>query len=133
VQGVQGAARVFLLGMVSVKKVKNRSAALSSWSAIVAGNVNPGMPVARVVAWDAGTSLVLMPVLSGDDVGHAVAGDMAIAADKSEALVPCLGDQQAVEQIAGRGVRSGFRFTQDEKDTHCSAGLPGTTSDSSRL
>src|SRR4051812_27473303 len=36
---------LFLLGMVSVKKVKNRSAALSPWSALTAGRV-------KLLPWD---------------------------------------------------------------------------------
>ena len=37
---------------------------------------------------------------SADDMGHAVAGDVAIAADEMEALMTGLGDQQAVERVA---------------------------------
>ena len=92
-----------------------RSAALSSWSAIVTGTVNLGMPMMRAPAWDDGTSSVLMLGLSSDNVGHVVARDMAVAADEFETLMPCLGDQQAVERVAvmrwqrfdGQGVRDG--------------------------
>jgi hypothetical protein len=86
--------------MVSVKKVKNRSAALSPWSAMTAGRMKPVPAVAKAPAWDVGTSSVLMSGLSGDDVWHAVACDMAVAADEFETLMPGLGDQQPVEGIA---------------------------------
>jgi hypothetical protein len=81
--------------------VKNRSAAFSPWSAMTAGRMKPP-PAARAVAlaWDMGSSSVLIPGLSGDDVGHAVACDMAVAADEFETLMPGLGDQQTVEGIA---------------------------------
>ena len=48
------------LGMVSVKKVKNRSAALSPWSAMTAGRMKPVPRVVTVPLFDALTSSVPM-------------------------------------------------------------------------
>ncbi len=45
-----------------------------------------------VDAWPLLAISVLMPRFSGDDVRHAVARDMAIAADKLESLMPGLGN-----------------------------------------
>jgi hypothetical protein len=92
---------VFGFLMLAVKNSRNRRAALSPASPMMAGTVNP---LAAPKAWGAivriRSLLMAAPSASGDDVGHAVACDMRIAADQPEVFVAGLGDQEAVEGIA---------------------------------
>ena len=72
-----------------------------AWSAMTAGRMKLLLVVGgAALTWDVGTSSVLMPGLSGDNVRYAVVCDMAVTADEPETLMPGLGDQQAVEGIA---------------------------------